>query len=84
MLKKVCLVFLLFAFISGSQLLAKEGIKNAVKASHAGNDSAEGVNSTDHANAVNGKVIKIETMEDMSTLATIKDSKGELHRCKML
>ncbi|MCX6112655.1 MAG: hypothetical protein NTY22_05135 [Proteobacteria bacterium] len=34
--------------------------------------------------AINGKVISVETMEDMSTIAIIKDSKGELHRCKMI
>ncbi len=89
MLKTICSMFLFFAFISCSQLSAKEGIHTAVKAAHAGDDddtvvTAENVKSKDNSSIVNGKVIKFEIMEDLSNVATIKDSKGELHRCKML
>jgi len=86
MFKTICLVFLFFSFISLNQLSSKEGIKTAVRASHAGDEtvSTETVNTKGNTSVINGKVIKLETLEDTSSIATIKDSNGELHRCKML
>ena len=88
MLKKTYFIFLLFVFVGCSQLLARQGIKTAVEAGRAGDDTApvETVTTVamDHANAINGKVIQLETLEDKSVVAIIKDGKGDLHKCKML
>ncbi|MEI6092744.1 MAG: hypothetical protein WCQ47_03575 [bacterium] len=89
MLKKICLLSLFFVFISCNQLLAKDGIRGAVKASHAGKDSdvTETAVVTDNVNSnvysAYGKVTKVEALEDQSAIVTIKGSKGELNRCKL-
>jgi hypothetical protein len=96
MFKKICLISLFFVFIGCNQLLSKDGIKTAVAAGHAGHDAnitenettttikTTTITTTGHSSAVNGKVIEVEVLADMSAVATIKGPNGELHRCKML